>query len=359
MIAINGMTAEEVGAKNADILSRTDLRFYDIKQEPFRIYGLLDPLNNHSPYRRLPQDVADATNEGVKHLCRQTAGGRVRFTTTSDYIAIKMTSGGCAKMTNMSLIGSSGFDLYMKRNGVEIFRGVFNPPYGYGPEGYDSILPLPKGRKELTINFPLYSGVDELYIGLDMNSELSRHPDYKVENPVLYYGSSITQGCDASHPGMAYEAIISRRLDANYINLGFSGSARAEQAMIDYLAGIECSVFVQDYDHNAPTTEHLANTHEKLYKAFRATHPDTPVVFTTKPDFWLDHIDHLERREVIFHTYENARKRGEKVLFVDGWAIFPQRMREDCTIDGCHPNDIGMMGMADAIGSAVEYALSM
>ena len=34
-------------------------------------------------------------------------------------------------------------------------------------------------------------------------------------------------------------------------------------------------------------------------------------------------------------------------------------MREECTVDNCHPNDLGMTGMADAIGKAVEYALTL
>ena len=361
MIDLISKTAEELGVTNTAITNQKDILFYNVKQAPFSIHGLFDPLNT-SPYRRIPESVAEATNDGVKGLNFNTAGGRVRFVTDSDYVAIKMTSSGSAQMANMCLIGSSGFDIYVARNGVDTFAGVFTPPYNGHKDGFDGIIGfpwLPKGRKEITINFPLYSGVTELYIGLDKNSTLEKRPDYKFTKPVIYYGSSITQGGCASRPGMAYESIISRRLDTEYINLGFSGSARAEQPMVDYLASLDPSVFVMDYDHNAPDPEYLAKTHEHLYKSFRAAHPDTPVVLVGKPDFWLCDPANMARRDVIYQTYNNARLRGEKVIFIDGHSLFPANMREECTVDNCHPNDLGMVGMADAIGKAVEYALTL
>ena len=129
--------------------------------------------------------------------------------------------------------------------------------------------------------------------------------------------------------------------------------------MAEYIAGFDMSAFVLDYDHNAPSAEHLKNTHEKLYLAFRKTHPDTPVIMVSKPDINLRDNAQLDRRDIIRTTYENARRRGEKVLFVDGYSLFAGEMREDCTVDGCHPNDLGFSRMADVIGKAVDFALTM
>ena len=161
---------------------------------------------------------------------------------------------------------------------------------------------------------------------------------------------------------MAYEAIISRELDANYTCLGFGGSAKAEDAIIEYLSAIDCSVFVLDYDHNAPNEEYLAATHEKLYLRFRGTHPDTPVIMLSKTNIFCKHHmveNDLKRREIIFNTYTNAYRRGEKVIFIDGASLFEGDMRFDCTVDLTHLNDIGMVRMADVIGKAVKHALSM
>ena len=243
-------------------------------------------------------------------------------------------------MSNMCFIGSSAFDIYVSRNGTDRFAGVFDLPLTGYTDGYDDIIGqpwLPKGRKEITINFPLYSGVTELWIGLNRNSTLEKRADYKIGRPVLYYGSSITHGGCASRPGMAYETIISRRLDADFINLGSNGSARAEQPIAHFLASLDPVVFVMDYDYNAPDPEYLAKTHENLYRTFRVAHPDTPVIMVGKPDFWLCNESNMERRDVIYRTYNNARLRGEKVIFIDDHSLFPANMREECTVDNCHP----------------------
>ena len=144
-----------------------------------------------------------------------------------------------------------------------------------------------------TINFPLYHDVYELYVGLKEGSTILKAPDYSVKVPMVFYGSSVTQGGCASRPGTCYQAYLSRWFDADYINLGFSGNGKAEDEMIEYLAGLEMAAFVSDYDHNAPNAEHLLKTHEKLYREIRKKHPDlwalllkwdadSPVTF--KPD---------------------------------------------------------------------------
>lgn len=117
---------------------------------------------------------------------------------------------------------------------------------------------------------------------------LKQAPKYAVKKPVVYYGSSITQGACASRPGNCYESILSRRLDCDYINLGFSGSAKGEDAIVDYIIGLDMSVFVMDYDYNAPTPEHLEKTHSKMFKAIRAEHPTLPIIIMPRPKFYLN-----------------------------------------------------------------------
>lgn len=159
MINLNFQTADELGVTNPKITCQSDLRFYSVKQEPFTIYGLYDPLGG-SPYHRMPGIGRRSRERRVKLSNFCTAGGRVRFVTDSDYIALRMISGGSAHMSNMCLNASSAFDIYVSRNGTDRFAGVFDPPLTGYTDGYDDIIGppwLPKGRKEVTINFPLYS----------------------------------------------------------------------------------------------------------------------------------------------------------------------------------------------------------
>lgn len=324
---------------------REGMKLYDAKSAPFRLYGV---FHDGERYRRVPADVAEATNPGVFGHAKHTAGGRVRFTTDSPYVFIKAVYDKAHVMTHMPLSGSSSFDMYVYEDGKEIYNSTFRAPM---PEetvgGYEGIRDWgSKQMRTININFPLYNSVDELYIGLDENAVVLPAPDYKYEKPIVYYGSSITQGGCASRPGTCYQGFVSRHFDTNYINLGFSGSAKGEDAIADYIAGLDMSVFVYDYDHNAPTTEHLEATHERMFKKIREKNPTLPVIMMSRPNIRKSSAEH-RRNEVIKKTFENAKAAGdENVYYIDGREL---ALDYDNTVDGCHPTDYGFKCMAERL----------
>lgn len=367
-MVVKGLTAAELNIKDEKILDAAELRFLDVREtEELRVYGLYD-YKNGDHFRRMPEDVAEMVSEGVRDLNLQTAGGRVRFITDSEVMAIKGFFPKYNIISNMSPTGSSGFDVYISKNGKEKYLGIVRPfgvpifaPYNFGT-GTEGILKLPKGKKQITVNLPLHNPIDKLYIGLAEGSTVEKSIDYRYEKPVLYYGSSITQGLCASRPGMAYEAQISRMFDCNFINLGFAGRCLGEPCMADYIASLDPSVFVYDYDHNSTRHQQYIETHEALYLKFREKHPNTPVIFVGRPDFWLKGYLNAPlpetNREVLYDTYIKAHNRGEKVYYVDGYSLFDGEDREECTVDLIHPNDLGMYRMACNIGRYVEAALA-
>lgn len=211
---------------------------------------------------------------------------------------------------------------------------------------------------DYTINFPLYDGVKELYIALKKGAVILEPTPYSHSVPVVYYGSSITQGGCASRPGNSYEAIISRRLDVDYRNLGFSGSGKAEDLMAQYLADLEMSIFVCDYDYNAPDVEYLEKTHLPLYRAVRSKQPNVPIIFVSAPDILMDPETFVPRREVIRRTYTIALEEGDRnVYFIDGAELFDGDDWDSCTVDGCHPNDLGFYRMAMRIEREIVQLL--
>ena len=334
-------------------LNDPEIEWHSTKEACFSLHGLCEP-RAEGPFHRLPVPVAEATNEGVKELNWHTAGGRARFLTDSPYVAIHVEYAKLGPMDHMAMTGIFGFDLYMREDGTEIYRGTFRPscrPQG----GYESRLLLPgEGMREATVNFPLYNGVDKLFIGVKAGSRIGPAPAYAHALPVVYYGSSITQGGCASRPGNSYQAMISRQLNCDYVNLGFSGSARGEEVLVRYMASLPMSVFVCDYDHNAPSPEHLAATHEPLYRILRAAQPTLPILFITKPDVHLHEEDAAARRAIIRATFDKAVAEGDQYVdFLDGAALFEGPLADDCTVDGCHPNDLGFYRMAQKIGPAV------
>src|SRR5690606_21637774 len=102
--------------------------------------------------------------------------------------------------------------------------------------------------REATLNFPLYNGVNRVQVGLLPGAEVLPPTPFALPKPILFYGSSITQGGCASRPGNAYCQMVARRFDAECLNFGFSGSARGELAMAEVLASLDPAVLVLDYD---------------------------------------------------------------------------------------------------------------
>lgn len=307
-------------------------------------------------FRRIPQEVADSVSPGVAYLNTNTAGGRIRFRTNSLYIAIKAVMPDNCTMAHITMIGQSGFDIYADNGGECRYLGSYFP--NNRNHGFEANLNTDGEMHTYTINMPLYDPVEELYIGISENAELEAPEEYSYDKPVVYYGSSITQGGCASRPGNAYEAMISRKLDCDYINLGFSGNGRGEQTIADYMASLDPLVFVSDYDHNAPNPEHLEATHYNLYKTFRAVHPNTPYIMVSKPDYKENDADE-KRRRIIYKSYKKALEEGDKhIYYIDGAHIFDGEFRDSCTVDGIHPNDLGFFRMAIIIGEVVEQAKS-
>ena len=330
-------------------IQRAGIRFYDVLQAPFQVYGV---YHEDGKFRRIPEEVARNTNDGVLYLHANTAGGRVRFLTDSPYVAIYAKMPLVGKMPHFAFTGSAGFDLYEGENYLKSFM----PPLDI-QDGYESLQELGEKRlRELTLHLPLYSEVSQLYIGLDEKATILPADAYVVEKPIVYYGSSITQGGCASRPGNAYTNILSRQLKADHINLGFSGSARAEQAIVEYIKDLSMSVFVLDYDHNAPSVEHLEATHEPMLRAIRKAHPDLPILILSRPKFYRTAEEDV-RLEIIRKTFEKAKAAGDKnVYLIQGDALMAFAGNEG-TVDDCHPNDLGFASMAKALRPVLESIL--
>ena len=129
--------------------------------------------------------------------------------------------------------------------------------------------------------------------------------------------------------------------------------------MADFIAAQDASVFVMDYDYNAPDVAHLQRTHYPLYKTIRAAHPTTPIVFITMPTF--SGRSQKERYAVIEETYRRAREEGdENVYFVSGDGSVGQSATDGewGTVDGCHPDSLGFYLMAKNLYPTLDAILN-
>ncbi len=332
------------------------LRQWNVREAPFSLHGLL--IDENGAFRRMPQAVADTVNPTVADLADNTAGGRIRFKTDSTRIVLKWLTPFVRNFAHMPRTGTAYFDLYANGSHIHTFLPA-EPQQTETGLVLESMIRVPNpGMTEIEIYFPLYNPVQDVVLALDEGATVLPPAPYAHEAPVVFYGSSITQGGCASRGGMAYPAILERLLNTDIINLGFSGGCFAETAVADYLATLPMSVLVLDYDHNAGSPDMLESTHEPFYKRVRDARPDLPIVMVSAADEYLPGGWDV-RRDIIRRTYEHATAAGDRhVFFVDGHSFYAPFGGRDCVVDSTHPNDLGMYAMAKGIETTLREAIA-
>lgn len=328
-------------------IQEKNLCVYNIDDEPFELLGV---QRDGDIYVRMDLNVAKSVSQSVYDLAKHTSGGRVRFKTDSKFIALFCKVPAVGTMRHMPKTGQCGFDVFADG----IFT-TFVAPDDETPEEFEGIHYFPdKKMREIVIGFPLYNTTNHLYLGLENGAAVEKCPPY--EKKVVFYGSSITQGACASRPGSSYASITARSLGWDFLNLGFSGNAKGETAMANYIKNLKMDVFVYDYDHNAPDSAHLEKTHKPFFDIIRAQNPSLPVIFMSRPDFHNGSLeDNIKRKAVILNTFAKAMADGDKnVYFIDGNSLWGEYGYDCCTVDGCHPTDLGMWRMAEMVTNTIR-----
>ena len=336
-------------------ITEKDVVFMNPLEKPFSIHGV---FYENGAYQRMPKEIAKTVSDSVAYLSGFTAGGRIRFRTNSNYIALKVVAPKSFDiMLHMPISGEFGFSVYVDGKYLNFIAPTQFDIIDKDPIVFDGIVKLDGSEHDIEIYFPLYYTISEVFVGVNEGALISESKKYKYQAPIVFYGSSITQGGCASHAGNDYISLLSRWLNSDFINLGFSGSAKGEQEIADYLASLSASIFVIDYDCNAPTVKHLEKTHYNLYETIRKKHPLTPIVMISRPHRKKgEYFD--ERREVIKNTLKKAKEQGDNnAYFIDGETLFGTKDRDACTIDGCHPNDLGFYRMAETIYPVLKNIL--
>ncbi len=345
------MKKELTGAERyADI----EATYHSVRETPFELYGFYEPMEK-GDFKRFPDYLANVS-EGFTSKYKSTAGGRVRFSTDSQFIILRAYTSFVERHHLFTPMAAAGFDLYV--DDPETERSTYYGPFvprDNAPDGYVTRICFPDRRmRHLTIYFPLHSRISDVELGFETGADIDEGMKYKNTFPVVFYGSSITQGVSASRSGNTYEGMISRRLNVDYLNLGLAGSCRAEEPVVEYLSTLAMSAFVCDYDYNANTCEYLQDTHKKLYETIRAKNASVPFIMISRPNFTSDPEGNARRRDIILETFRYARERGDKnVYFIDGEGFFKGEFEDCCTVDATHPNDLGFRLMAESIGNTI------
>ena len=331
------------------------MRELTYKDYPIKVFGI-PHFEKHLTLTRLPDQLIENL-PNLAFLGRRPMGARLGFRTNSDKFTVKIEFETLSVDIGMSIYACQSAYVFVGDRPTSRFLGIANP-CNYESKVFENTFTKGGEMEDVTIFLPRNEIIKNVWIYIEDGAQIEEPTPYKYSKPMLFYGSSITEGGIACNVTNGYNAVISRHLDADYYNLGFSGSARGELEMADFINTIDMSLFVYDYDHNAPTVEHLRSTHEPFFKRIRQKHPTLPILMLTRP-----HASHGEdenaRREVVRATYENAIKQGDKnVYFIDGKSFFENDLdKELFFIDTVHPNDLGFYKMVQVIEPVIKKIL--
>lgn len=312
------------------------VKLYDITKKPFRLYGNCDKAENF--FSRMPENVAKTVSEGVLDRACRSAGVRLRFKTNSQRIGIRVCFSKALQFPAQSAISTKGFDVYVDgKYSCSVFA------QDAAVLSYEQIVDLGnRDEKDIVIYFPYNAVVEEFILALDNEAFVSEGSSYHIKTPIVFYGSSITHGFCVSRPGNTFTAMLSRKLNADYINLGFSGVCRGEENMAQYLSTLEKSVLVCGYDHNEQFLNDLKARHLNFYRKFREKDTESPILFVSSPNSIYKNENMYERMKVVEETCKYAASNGDKnVYFLNGQTLYPDEVRFDCSVDSIHPNDLG------------------
>ncbi|WZO98904.1 SGNH/GDSL hydrolase family protein [Isosphaeraceae bacterium EP7] len=312
-------------------------------------------------FDRLPAKAEGVVREPVWSLSNDSSGLGVRFETDSPLISVRWAlRKQRLEMPHMAATGVSGVDLYIKDGASCHFVGVGQPRQF--PANEEIVAAgLPGKLGEYRLNFPLYNGVDHIEIGVAEGTKFRFLPA-DAAKPVVFYGTSITQGGCAARPGMAYPAILSRRLGVPAINLGFSGNAKTEPEVATLLAELDPAVFVLDSLPNLSTDE-VAERIGPFLETIRKAHPDTPIVLVENlvyagSAYLPDRASKVQGSNKALNAAFKARiDAGDKHL-----TLVPAKdligLDDEGTVDGSHPTDLGFVRIADALEPFIRHALA-
>jgi lysophospholipase L1-like esterase len=339
--------------------SAQDVVYTDAAEFP--LYGKVSD-QTAGRYERLPSCLEGVSRDPVWYLGRHSAGLFIRFRSNSTSIHARWESTFNNTMTHMTDTGTKGLDLYALVDGE--WRHVCSAQ----PQGKTSerkiIANMDPIEREYMLYLSLYDGVSALEIGVDAGATLDQPAVDRPsrEKPIVMYGTSILQGGCANRPGMAHTNILSRRLDREVINLGFSGNALLDMEIAHLMASVEDpGLFVLDYAPNAYADMIDANG-EAFFRIIRDAHPDVPVIFIEDVIFPHTVFDNAIREEVEKKNeaqkrlYRRLKKAGEKNIYYIG----AEGMIGDdgeATVDAIHFTDLGAVRYVEHVLPTIKKAL--
>jgi len=329
-----------------------------VSDSRIELNGLPWYKHNGKKMMRLPKELEGELPDIVWSLSKNTSGVRIRFRSDTTSLGISADYDFIDTGVNFSPIGRHGIVLYVDGK-------CWGPIYPYTEKHVEKkyFEDIEKKFREFTLYLPNYSEVRINEISLDDNAEVLPPLPFSNKNPIIFYGSSITQGGCASHSGLSYQAMLCREMNLDFVNLGFSGSGKGEACIAEAIASIEACCYVIDFSQNVETVDGLIDVYALFLQTIRNTRRYAPMICVTPYFAATENFDPLymnrfkDFRLVIKEAYLERKKAGDSnIYFVEGTdLITPDDY--DCFVDGIHPNDLGFRKVADGLAKLIKDIL--
>lgn len=334
-----------------------------VSADKFPLYGKISD-QTETRYERLPVALKQLVRPPVWELGKNTAGLYIRFSSNTTKIGLKWILLENRVMNHMTATGIKGFDLYCLQDDRWEFVNSARPNTSGKEQEAVIVSNMIQKTREYLLFMPLYDGVISFEIGIDPTAvvEQPEVPLPRSDKPVVCYGTSILQGGCASRPGMAHTNILVRRLNCEFINLGFSGNGQLDYEIAEIIAGYNASLIILDFMPNVDATQ-VREKMEKFYTIIRGKSPDIPIVFVENPLFPQAVFDTnmftviKEKNRALHEEFHKLISQGEKNIRLISSADMIGCDNE-ATVDGIHFTDLGFQRYAAYLYPYIEEYLN-
>lgn len=330
--------------------------YYDADQ--FQLIGKVTE-QTETRYERLPAYLKGTCRPPVWQLGKNSSGLAIRFRTNSTSISAKWELLQNNRMNHMTDTGIKGLDLYA-------WEGDHWQPVKAGLPGGKTneltiITNMTPQEREYMMFLPLYDGITSLSIGIDSTAYIEDPslPFPDTTHPIIVYGTSITQGGCASRPGMSYTNILTRKLNREVINLGFSGNGQLDYEIAELMSTRrDASMFILDFIPNVNATQ-LTEKTNTFFNILREANPGTPILFVETIIFPHSYYDKktyetiTEKNKLLKEEYEKIKRKGDKNIY---YLACDNLIGYDgeATVDGIHLTDTGFARMAGKLFETIN-----
>ncbi len=331
-------------------------------------FEVIGKLPNTGTYARLPISAKEIVRQPVWQLSRHSAGISVRFSSNSTSIKVRWTLNDNSTRSNMTPIASKGLDLYAYVDDKWQFVGVAKPTGTIQNES-EVISGMETENREYLLNLPLYDGISSLEIGVDKGATFGK-PRQKIidtSRPIVFYGTSITQGASASRPGLTYPALLQRYFNKAVINLGFSGNGRFEKEIAEFIMTANPSLIVLDCTPNS-RSDTIKKNLPKTIDYIRSINDTTPIIlvesiireyafFKRDDKTVFGTISFInEQNNALKEVYEIKSEIYKNLFYLSNEYLIGQD--HEATIDGTHFNDLGHYRAYEVLRQVIEKIFS-